>query len=158
VPGSKVLLTNLVNKVHPLIRYELSDLVTMADDRAFPDSAGWPFRRIAAVEGRSDDIIELPAHGGGTVPVHPVHLRAPFASFPDVVQYQVVYDGKGLSVWVVLRPAACTEVIERLREALAEGLRRAGAVPPPIAVTPVSGIDHEGGIAAKFAVIKSLVR
>jgi hypothetical protein len=32
------------------------------------------------------------------------------------------------------------------------------AVPPPIAVTPVSGIDHEGGIAAKFAVIKSLVR
>jgi phenylacetate-coenzyme A ligase PaaK-like adenylate-forming protein len=155
-PGNKVLLTNLVNKAHPLIRYELSDLVTLADDRAFPDPGGWPFRRIAAVEGRSDDIIELPAARGGTIRVHPVHLRAPFASFPDVVQYQVTHDDKGLSVWVVLRQGAAAAITGQVRSALAVGLRRAGAVPPPITVTPVNGIDHEGGIAAKFAVIKSL--
>jgi phenylacetate-coenzyme A ligase PaaK-like adenylate-forming protein len=156
--GEKVLLTNLVNKVQPLIRYELSDMVILADDGAFPDPGGWPFRRIAAVEGRSDDIIELPAHGGGTVAVHPVHLRAPFASFPDVIQYQIVHDHGGLSVWVVLRPSAAPAITGQVRSALAAALRRARAAPPAITVTPVSGIDHEGGIAAKFAVVKSLAR
>jgi phenylacetate-coenzyme A ligase PaaK-like adenylate-forming protein len=155
VPGHKVLVTNLVNKVHPLIRYEVSDPVTLAGG---DDPGGWPFRRIAAVDGRSDDIIDLPAHGGGTVRVHPAHLRAPFASFPDAVRYQIVHDDNGLSVRVVLRPAAAPGITERLRSALAAQLRRAGAVPPGITVTPVNGIDHEGGTAAKFAVVKSLAR
>jgi phenylacetate-coenzyme A ligase PaaK-like adenylate-forming protein len=51
------LVTNLVNRTQPLIRYELSDLVTLAEG---PKPTGWPFRRIAAVEGRSDDILHLP--------------------------------------------------------------------------------------------------
>jgi phenylacetate-coenzyme A ligase PaaK-like adenylate-forming protein len=62
VPGHKVLVTNLVNRIRPLIRYEISDSVTVAGG---VDPAGWPFRRLAAVEGRSDDIIELAATGGG---------------------------------------------------------------------------------------------
>jgi hypothetical protein len=49
-----------------------------------PTPLGLPYARIAAVDGRSDDIIALPAAGGGRVVVHPFRLRAPFAALPDV--------------------------------------------------------------------------
>lgn len=155
VPGHKVLVTNLVNRVQPLIRYELSDSVTLA---AGPDPTGWPLRRLAAIEGRSDDIIDLPTVDGGTVAVHPLHLRAPFVGFPDVVQYQVVHDERGLSVAAVLRPGAPADLTHRVRAALAERLVQAGAVPPPITVTAVAGIARDDGPSAKFAVVRSRLR
>jgi len=155
VPGHKVLVTNLVNRVQPLIRYEISDSVTVGGG---VDPAGWPFRRIAAVEGRSDDIVDLAAAGGGTMAVHPLHLRAPFAAFPEVVQYQVVHDERGLSVSVVLRPGTPSDIAQRVRGALAHQLSDNGAVPPPIIVTPVPRIDRESGHSAKFTAVKSLQR
>jgi len=155
VPGHKVLVTNLVNRAQPLIRYEISDSVTLAEG---PDPTGWPFRRIAAIEGRSDDIVELPSADGGTIALHPLHLRAPFASFPDIVQYQVVHDERGLSASIVLRPDAPLDTPQRLHTALARRLADTGAIPPPITVTPVVHIDREGGLSGKFAVVKSLGR
>jgi phenylacetate-coenzyme A ligase PaaK-like adenylate-forming protein len=155
VPGHKVLITNLVNRSQPLIRYELSDSVTLA---AGPNPAGLPFRRLAAVEGRSDDIVTLPAQGGGAVAVHPLRLRAPFAALPDVVQYQVAHDDSGLSVHIVARAEAARDIAERVRAALAGALRAAGALPPPITVTAVPKIDREAGHAAKFKLIRSTGR
>jgi phenylacetate-CoA ligase len=156
VPGHKVLVTNLVNRVQPLIRYELSDSVTVAGG---PDPSGWPLRRLAGIEGRSDDIIELATPDGGTVALHPLHLRSPFVEFPEVVQYQVVHDRNPdehrLSVAVVLRPDAPGDTAGRVREALARCLERAGAVPPRITVTPVAHIRRDGGPSAKFAVVKT---
>lgn len=61
-PGTKVLLTNLVNRTQPLIRYELSDSAVLAEE---PDPSGRPWTRIARVDGRSDDILTLPAREGG---------------------------------------------------------------------------------------------
>jgi phenylacetate-coenzyme A ligase PaaK-like adenylate-forming protein len=84
-PGYKVLVTNLVNRTQPLIRYELSDSVTVSDE---PDPLGLPYGRIARIDGRSDDILELPGRDGGTVAVHPYRLRAPFAPLRDVRQRQ----------------------------------------------------------------------
>jgi phenylacetate-coenzyme A ligase PaaK-like adenylate-forming protein len=49
-PGAKVLITNLEQRTLPLIRYELSDRVTLAPE---PNPAGRPFRVISAIEGRS---------------------------------------------------------------------------------------------------------
>lgn len=152
VPGHKILITNLLTRTQPLIRYEISDSVTLAEG---PNPTGWPFRRITAVEGRSDDILDLPAAGGGTVAVHPLHLRAPFTGFPEVVQYQVVHDDHGLRVSIVLRPGAAADTPQRIHSALASRLRTAGALPPPIIVTPVTGIDRGTNHAAKFAIIKS---
>lgn len=151
VPGHKVLITSLVSYAQPLIRYELSDSVTLA---AGPDPAGLPFRRLAAVEGRSDDIVTLPAERGGTVAVHPLRLRAPFTTFAEVVQYQVTLDDGGLTAHVVPRPGAPRDTAERVRAALERALRDAGAVPPPIAVTAVPEIDRESGHAAKFKLIR----
>jgi hypothetical protein len=75
-----------------------------------------------------------------------------------VVQYQVVQDERGLSVSTVLRPGAPDGLTQRVRAALADRLVAAGAVPPPITVTAVAGIAHDGGPSAKFTVVKSRLR
>jgi hypothetical protein len=51
-----VLLTNLVNRAQPLLRYELTDSVTLAGG---PNPLGLPYARIASVDGRSDDVVAL---------------------------------------------------------------------------------------------------
>lgn len=155
-PGTashKVLLTNLVNTTQPLIRYELSDSVTLA---AGPNPTGRPYQRIDRVDGRSDDILTLPAPGGGTVAVHPSPLRAPFIEFPDVRQYQILHDGTRLDVHVVLRPSAAPNTLARVRTALLHVIESTGAIPPRVDVTPVPVIEREAG-AAKFKLVKSTV-
>lgn len=153
VPGHKLLITNLVNRAQPLIRYELSDSVTLA---AGPNPTGRPFRRLSAISGRSADTITLPASGGGTVAVHPIRLRAPFAVAPEVVQYQITYDGGGLTVHVVLRADAPAGTPDRIRLELIRGLQDAGAVPPSIIVTAVPSIARDGGHADKFTQIRGV--
>jgi phenylacetate-coenzyme A ligase PaaK-like adenylate-forming protein len=153
VPGYKVLITNLVNHTQPLIRYELSDSVTLA---AGPDPTGLPFRRLSSVDGRSDDIITLPAPNDATVPVHPLHLRSPFTAFPEITQYQLTHDNGGLTVHIVLRQDAPPDLTARLRAALTENLTKAGALPPPITITPVPDIAREKGHAAKLKTIRSI--
>jgi len=154
VPGQKVLLTSLVSRVQPLIRYELTDSVTLAGG---PNPLGLPYARIAAVDGRSDDVVTLPAAGGGRVAVHPFRLQAPFSKLLEVRQYQVVHDPDGLHVAVALRDSAPPDIPARVKDALARELRDAGAVPPPIEVTVVPGIDRDPGHGAKFKLIKSTV-
>jgi phenylacetate-coenzyme A ligase PaaK-like adenylate-forming protein len=147
VPGHKVLITNLVNRAQPLIRYELSDSVTLAEPS---DGAG----QIASVDGRSDDILRMAAPGGGEVSVHPYRLRAPFSRLADVREYQVVHDGERLRVLVVLAAGAPRDTAERVRHALARELEAAGAVPPPIDVEPVAALAREPGAAGKFKLVK----
>jgi phenylacetate-coenzyme A ligase PaaK-like adenylate-forming protein len=149
--GHKVLITNLVNHTQPLIRYELSDSVTLA---VGTNPTGMPFRRITTVDGRSDDAVTLPASDGTTVTVHPLRLRAPFAHFPDVVQYQIVYDGQTLTVRLVLRADSSADIPEQVRSALARALHEAGATPPPITLVRVPAIDREPGHAGKYKLIK----
>ena len=150
VPGRKVLLTNLVNQVQPLLRYELTDSVTLAGG---PNPLGLPYARLASVDGRSDDVITLPAASGGQVAVHPFRLRAPL----EVAEYQVVHDPAGLHVAVVLRGEAPADTPARVRAALVRELRDAGAVPPPVQVTPVAGIDRDPGHGAKLKLVRSAV-
>ena len=151
-PGHKVLLTNLVNHTQPLIRYELTDSVTLAEG---PNPLGLPYARIAAVDGRSDDIITFPAAGGGEVAVHPLRLRAPFTALAEVRQYQIRHDHAGLHVRVVLRESAPADTPARVRATLVEELRAAGALPPPVEVVPVPEIQRDAGHAAKFKLIQT---
>lgn len=51
--GAKILVTNLANTVQPIIRYEVDDVVTLANS---PCGCGNPLPRIARVEGRSEDV------------------------------------------------------------------------------------------------------
>ncbi|MGH3940834.1 MAG: phenylacetate--CoA ligase family protein [Pseudonocardiaceae bacterium] len=152
-PSHKVLVTNLVNTTQPLIRYELSDSITLAEG---PNPTGWPYRRIARVDGRIDDIIMLPAPDGSKVAVHPLPLTAPVCGFPDVRQYQLSYDGSSLDVRVVLRPSAAPDVPALIRTKLLRVIESTGAIPPRIDVIPVAVIDREPGDAGKLKLVKSI--
>jgi phenylacetate-CoA ligase len=49
-PGKRVLITNLANTVQPIIRYEIDDMVTMADQ---PCACGSLLPRVARIDGRA---------------------------------------------------------------------------------------------------------
>ncbi len=151
--GSKVLLTNLVNYTQPLIRYELSDAVQL---EAGPDPSGRPFDRIARIDGRSDDVLRLPAAGGGEVTVHPYRLRAPFVRLLDVLQYQVVHRTDGLLVRIVVRDPAPRGVAGHVRSVIQDALAGAGAS-FPVEVEVVDAIEREPGHAAKVKLVVSEV-
>jgi phenylacetate-coenzyme A ligase PaaK-like adenylate-forming protein len=150
-PGAKVLLTNLVNRTQPLIRYELLDSVELA---AGPDPSGRPYDRIARIDGRSDDVLRLPSATGGTVAVHPYRLRAPFVRLLDVLKYQIVHRASGLGVRVVVRRGAGYDVASTVREALEDAVQDAGAV-CAVDVEVVDEIAREPGPAAKVKLVRS---
>jgi phenylacetate-coenzyme A ligase PaaK-like adenylate-forming protein len=152
LPGYKVLVTSLVNRVLPLIRYELADTVTIAPGS---DPSGRPYMRIERVDGRNDDLLRLPAVGGGEALILPYRLRAPFTDLPDVLQYQVVHEPRRLAVRVVLSPKAPADTIGKIAAGLGAALEAAGAVPPPIEVEPVAELEREPG-AAKVKLVKSV--
>jgi putative adenylate-forming enzyme len=150
-PGAKVLLTNLANRTQPLIRYELSDSVVLAEGR---DPSGRPWLRIERVAGRSDDVLKLPASDGRAVRVHPLRLRAPFTRLPGVRGYQIVHRPDSVLVRVVPRSDANRDLSQQVRAALAAALSEAGAV-IDVRVELVSEIDREPGAAAKIKLVRS---
>jgi phenylacetate-coenzyme A ligase PaaK-like adenylate-forming protein len=152
VPGYKVLATSLVNRALPLIRYELSDTVTLARG---PDPTGRPYQRVQRVDGRNDDVLRFPRADGGETLVLPQRLRAPFTQLPEVVQYQIVREPRRLCARLVLRAGAPAETADRVRAGIRAALEDSGAIPPPIDVERVAAIEREPG-SAKVKQIKSV--
>jgi phenylacetate-CoA ligase len=115
-PGARLLVTNLANRVQPIIRLAVSDAVTLTSE---PCACGRTLRRIERVEGRTDDIIWLPGADGRLVAVHPLQFGI-VARDRDIVEFQVVQEGARLVVLVVGRGDGLEERIRtRLRERLA---------------------------------------
>jgi phenylacetate-CoA ligase len=142
VAGEKVLVTNLFNRCLPLIRYELSDLVTVADG---PCSCGRPHMRLTSIEGRREDILSLPARNGGRVDMHAVQLRGPLLRIPDVRQFQVTLRNDGLLVRLVLRnPAEAEEVLRAARQAVETELHRVNAAVTMLTIKSVDQIASAG--------------
>jgi phenylacetate-CoA ligase len=154
--GHKLLVTNLVTRVQPLIRYEVSDMVAMAAERC---PCGRPFRLLAAVAGRNDDILYLPAAAGGTVAVHPMALRTALAGIPGLAQYKVVHDADGLHVRAALRPgAAAEETVRQVTDRLAEKLAAQGVARPAVQVELRDHLQDERDTAGKFKLVESRLR
>jgi phenylacetate-CoA ligase len=150
--GYKVFVTNLYNRCQPFIRFEITDLVTVADE---PCECGRTFRRIVALEGRSDEILEMPRRDGGSVKVHPIHLRSPLAAEPAIAQYQIVQTAAGLDVTLALvRGSAENGVAAKIEHALREKLETLGVASPEIRLAIVDHIAREEG-AGKFKLIKA---
>lgn len=153
-PGYKVLLTSLVARTLPLIRYELADTITLAPH---PDPSGRPYLRIEHVDGRNDDVLRLPAPGGGEAIVLPHRLRVPFAPLSDVIQYQIVHEPNRIAVRVVLRSDASSDTPARVRAGIRAAIEDAGALALPIEVEPVTDIEREPG-GAKLKLVKTITR
>jgi phenylacetate-CoA ligase len=152
VPGHRVLITSLVGRTLPLIRYELADAITLAPD---DDASRLPYRRIARVDGRNDDVLRMPARSGAEAIVLPHRLRAPFARLPGVIQYQIVREPDRIAVRLVLRPDASTDTPERVAAGIRAALDDAGAIVPAVEIEQVPEIEREPG-GAKLKLVKTI--
>jgi phenylacetate-CoA ligase len=149
-PGSKVLLTNLINYAQPLIRYELTDSVV---ESPLPNPAGRPWRCLLSIDGRTADILYLRGPDGATVPIHPSVLGSAVAPIAEVGEYAFVYDANGLHAQIVLIPGASGNVAGRLRDALVAAIGATGAITPAVDVQPVPTLEREPG--GKIRLVRS---
>ena len=88
-PSHTVLITNLANRTQPIIRYDLGDSVRIAPARC---ACGSPLPALD-VQGRCDEVLTLPARGGGTRRILPMALTTVIEEACDVHRFQVVHDG-----------------------------------------------------------------
>jgi phenylacetate-coenzyme A ligase PaaK-like adenylate-forming protein len=132
VRSHKVYVTNLFNPVMPLIRYEISDEVTLLDE---PCACGSVHQRIADIEGRNDDTF---VYGNG-VSVHPHLFRSILGREPAISEYQVQQTRTGAEIVVCAEGAFDVESLDRK---LGEALARAGCPEPAVTVTAGESIPR----------------
>ena len=123
-------MTNLFNPLMPLIRYEITDEVTLLDE---PCACGSVHRRIADIEGRNDDTF---VYGDG-VSVHPHLFRSILGREPAISEYQVQQTRTGAAI-VVCADGAVD--IESLTRKLEEALVGSGCPEPTVTVSVVESI------------------
>jgi phenylacetate-CoA ligase len=81
-----LLITNLANRVMPIIRYELGDRVSLSND---PCACGITLP-VANVEGRTDEILHFKTGNGQSVPVLPLALWSVLKETPGVLRFQAI--------------------------------------------------------------------
>jgi phenylacetate-coenzyme A ligase PaaK-like adenylate-forming protein len=120
-PSHTVLLTNLANRVQPIIRYDLGDSVL---ERPDPCPCGNRLQAIR-VTGRRDDLLVFPTPGGEQVVVVPLAVSSVLETTPGVHRSQLLRTGPHtLRLRLELRPGVDPEstwgqATGRLRDYLA---------------------------------------
>jgi phenylacetate-coenzyme A ligase PaaK-like adenylate-forming protein len=132
-PAAKILLTNLFNLVQPLIRYEVTDRVSV---QATPCACGSAFQAVGGVDGRADDVFQY----AGGVHVHPLTLRAPLGRERHVTEYQVCQTPEGAHVRVCVNGTLDSEAMAR---ALEERLGQAGVAAPRVTLEIVPELGRQ---------------
>jgi phenylacetate-CoA ligase len=134
--SAKIYLTNLYNPVLPLIRYEITDEVTVLPG---PCPCGSAHRRIADVQGRLDDVFIYQGRR-----VHPHLFRTALSREANVVEYQVRQTPAGAAITVRCTAPAS---LDRLRDRVAAALAQAGLERPEVTVEAVDRFERPGGPA-----------
>jgi len=127
IEDGRVLVTNLANRVQPLIRYELGDVFEAAGE-----SPGG-FTR-ARVHGRTDEVLHYP----GGIAIHPHAIRAVLVKTPEVIDYQLRQTTRGVEIVALIAGELdASELCRRSAAALVEAglpdaevsLTRTGTLP-----------------------------
>lgn len=124
--SSRVLLTNLANKVQPLIRYELEDQLTLYAGRCACGSA----LPVMHVEGRGDDLLHMDARAGGTVTLLPLALSTVMEEHARIYDFQLRQcDGRTLALRLGGPCSEAPAALQRCRQALQHFAHVQGLVP-----------------------------
>jgi phenylacetate-coenzyme A ligase PaaK-like adenylate-forming protein len=138
-PSASVLLTNLANRVQPLIRYELGDSVEMPGESC---GCGRPFP-IVRVEGRRDEILQLADPRGRRVAILPLAIATVLEEGAHVHRFQVVQVGRSkLSVRLACKQSETVEAFAAIRRELAAFLRLHGLANVTVAVSRAALVRH----------------
>jgi len=119
--GAKVLVTVLFSRTQPLIRYEMSDRISLSPS---PCDCGRTFALMGGIEGRVEDLLTLPGAAGGTVTIHPNVCHRVLEPLP-IKQWQVQQTADGLTINVVRSQVPVD--VRGLGAALRDALSAAGA-------------------------------
>lgn len=131
--SAKILVTNLYNRLMPLIRCEITDEFQLA---AEPCRCGAAYLKVDDVHGRADDIFEY--EGGARV--HPLNFRTVLGKEPAIVEYQVQQTARGAAVTVVAGAAIDRAALGR---AVAERLASLGVRDPIVTVDQRDAIERQ---------------
>jgi phenylacetate-CoA ligase len=133
VQSERVYVTNLYNHALPLIRYEVTDEVTVLGGIC---PCGSAFRRIADPLGRLDDTFAYP----GAVNVHPHLFRSSLGQHQQIIEYQVQQTRRGAEIRVVADAPVDTAGVATMIE---EALAAAGLKQPKVTITEVAALDRQ---------------
>ena len=132
--GAKVLVSVLFSRTQPLIRYEMSDCVSLATGAC---ECGMPFGLIKSIEGRTEDSLSLRSPRGAEVVVHPNVFHRLLEPLP-VEEWQVVQEPGQLRI-LLGRPSRAIDC-ERLAREISDELVAAGADAPPVRIEVVQAV------------------
>ncbi len=136
--SAKIYLTNLFNQTLPLIRYEITDQVTLlADEKC---ACGSNLHRIDDIQGRLEDMF---SYQGGVI-VHPVVFESVFEHYPSVVEYQVRQTEHGVAISLLTNGPVALEQLER---DVAEYLEKSGLHNPEVSARTVDRLERTPGVA-----------
>ena len=143
-PSDTVLLTNLANRVQPVIRYDLGDSVTVD---ATPCPCGQR-RPSVRVQGRRDDVLVLDGAGGRGVRLLPLAVETVIEEEAGVHRFQLIQTARNVLRLRVDAPGARRRAVagRRAVRALARFLEAQGVEPVDLTLddclpqaNPVSG-------------------
>lgn len=138
-PGGRLvapIVTDLVRRVQPTIRYRMNDLLELSTERC---PCGSPYQAVARVHGRMDDLFEF-GRGGQRIIATPDILRnAVVDADPAISDFRIVQKRDGRVV-VTLSETLPQQVHDAAREALRRTLLRLGVEP---VVESARGINLE---------------
>jgi putative adenylate-forming enzyme len=132
--GDRVLLTIFNRRTQPLIRYEISDMLRVSDGQC---ECRRPFRFLAEIEGRQEDVLYFPslAAADRIVSVHPNVFHRLLETVP-AAGWQVIQENGCLTVNLAgLKDQTVCDQITRSMRTLLQG---EGVACPPVAVLAVS--------------------
>jgi len=131
--SAKILVTNLYNRLLPLVRYEITDEFEVSPAAC---ACGSAYARVEDVHGRLDDVFEYP----GGVRVHPLNLRSPLGKQPPITEYQVRQTAGGADIDVV---ATAPFDAEALRASIEGRLAGLGVRAPAVTIRRVDRIARQ---------------
>jgi phenylacetate-coenzyme A ligase PaaK-like adenylate-forming protein len=153
-PGARLLVTYLHNLVQPIVRLEVSDVLTIEPE---PCPCGRTLIRAREIEGRSDDVLKLPARDGGEVVVYPIEFGL-VTRDREVREFQVIQEGPRLLILVVPRRSASDELGSRLRAAVSRRLAELGVDDPQVVVKRGGELPRSAGGKLQLVVADSAMR
>ncbi|HJO93598.1 MAG TPA: hypothetical protein QF753_09385 [Victivallales bacterium] len=132
---SRVLVTHFPNKILPLIRYEINDILELKKEYS-------NYRVLSRVIGRCDDYF---SYKDG-IKVHPMIFRHVLGQIPEIIEYQVHQTVSGADISII-----CSGYIDQavIKAGLLRGLKEAGLNDPEIGMKIVEKIQRHSE-TAKF--------
>lgn len=134
--GARLWVSVLSSRALPLIRYEMSDCVALGG-RGCP--CGRVFRAVAAIEGRSEDVLAMASSAGAT-PIHPNVFHDVLDTLA-VAGWQVRQDSASALTLLVAAPAG-SQLPEELAARVSAAVQAAGASRPTVTVRVVDTIPR----------------